>query len=58
LGVLADGDLLTLFVNGEQVGQVTDPTFADGAIALLAGTFDEPGVDVAFDNFALWELTE
>ena len=58
LGVLADGDLLTLFVNGLQVGQVNDGTFTEGAIALLAGTFDEPGADIAFDNFTFWELTE
>lgn len=58
LGVLADGEVITLFVNGEQVGQVTDGSFSEGGIALLAGTFDDPGVDVAFDNFALWEIAE
>lgn len=58
LGVLADGEDITLLINGEQVGTVTDASFAEGGIALLVGTFDDPGVDVAFDNFALWEIRE
>lgn len=58
LGVLAEGDTLTLFVNGAQLGQVTDDAFSEGGFALLTGTFDEPSVNVAFDNFAVYAAGE
>lgn len=58
LGVLADGETITLLVNGVQLGQITDDSFSAGGFALLTGTFDDPGVDVAFDNFALYAASE
>jgi hypothetical protein len=47
------GDALTFFVNGRQVAQVNDSDFPSGDVGILAGTFDEPGVDVIFDNFVV-----
>ena len=45
------GKKLTLFVNGEQIATATDADFTGGDIGLIAGTFEEPGVDIQFDNF-------
>jgi hypothetical protein len=45
------GNTLTFYVNGFQVASVQDSTLKAGDVGLLAGTFDEPGVDVIFDNF-------
>ena len=45
------GESLTFFVNGLQVAQAKDATLKSGDVGLLAGTFDQPGVDVIFDNF-------
>lgn len=45
------GKKLTLFVNGEEVANATDSDFTSGDIGLIAGTFEEPGVDIKFDNF-------
>jgi hypothetical protein len=45
----ARGDLLTAYINGEQVAQVRDSDIAGGGYALLAG----PGVAVRFDNLRL-----
>jgi hypothetical protein len=45
------GDLLTFYVNGFQVASVQDSTLKAGDVGLLAGTFDQPGVDIIFDNF-------
>ena len=56
VAVLAEGDHITLLVNGEALAEVDDSTFVEGAIALAAGSFDEYEVDIAFDNFALWQL--
>jgi hypothetical protein len=45
------GSTLSFYVNGFLVSQVNDTTLADGEVGVLAGTFDQPGVDMVFDNF-------
>jgi len=45
------GDTLTFYVNGFQVASVQNSTLKAGDVGLLAGTFDQSGVDVIFDNF-------
>jgi hypothetical protein len=50
-----NGSDLTAFVNGIQVAHVQDTRLTHGDVGLLAGTFDQPGVDVVFDNFAALE---
>jgi len=44
---------LTLSVNETQIATVQDDDFSSGDIGLIAGTFDEPGTDVLFDNFVV-----
>lgn len=45
------GSTLTFYVNGFKVTEAQDASLTSGDIGLLAGTFNEPGVDVIFDNF-------
>ena len=45
------GDTLTFYVNGFPISQVNDATLTSGEVGLLAGTFDEGGVDIIFDQF-------
>lgn len=45
------GKELTLTVNGQTLAQASDDSFADGDVGLMAGSYVEPGVQVAFDNF-------
>ena len=47
------GSTLTFTINGTQVGQVQDTTFTNGDVGLMAGTFDQPGTDMLFDNFVV-----
>ncbi len=47
------GDRLTLIVNGKKVLTVHDSTFTDGDVGLIAGTYDEPGTDILFDNLVV-----
>jgi hypothetical protein len=47
------GDQYTLLVNGEEIDSVTSDAFTDGDVGLLAGTFDEGGVEVLFDDFSV-----
>jgi hypothetical protein len=49
------GDSLVLFVNGQQVFEGQDARLASGDVGLIAGTFDEPGTDIRFDDFAVYE---
>jgi hypothetical protein len=53
LSVVCDGDYLGLWVNDEFVAEAFDDTLGEGDIGLTAGTFDEPGVQVAFDDLVV-----
>lgn len=46
-----NGPNLTLAVNGSVVHQVQDSAFPSGEVGLLAGAYEEPGVEILFDNF-------
>ncbi len=48
------GDHLALYVNGELVADVRDGAFASGDVGLIAGTFDEGGVEIHFDDFFVY----
>jgi hypothetical protein len=50
LRVVARGSLITCYVNGTQVGQLSDTRFAGGQVGLFAGM---PGIDVAYTNFSV-----
>jgi hypothetical protein len=55
LTATCDGDRLALEVNGVQVGAFTDGELRRGDIGLIAGTFDEGGVRIHFDNVVVRE---
>jgi len=45
------GNAFKLYANGNLVAQTTDSTFTSGGdVGLMAGSFDQGGVDVLFDN--------
>ena len=45
------GNALTLFANGQPVDYREDDSFDKGDVGLIAGTFDEGGVVIEFDDF-------
>ena len=45
------GPSLTAYVNGQVLAATADPDLPDGDVGLLAGSFTEAGVDMAFDHF-------
>lgn len=49
------GSTLTLYVNGEFVGETVDTSIGSGDVGLYAGTFSVPGTDMLFDNFVVRE---
>jgi hypothetical protein len=44
------GNTLALFVNGQQLAEVSDSDFTSGDIGLIASTYETPGTDILFDN--------
>lgn len=48
-----NGNTLIFFVNGTPVAKAEDADLTEGDVGLLAGTFNQPGVDVIFDNFVV-----
>ena len=49
------GNVLTLYVNGQQVDQQTDSDYSTGNVGLIAGTYDTAGTDILFDNFFVYQ---
>lgn len=55
LRVDAVGSTIRVYVNGQLLASVTDASFRQGDIALVAGTGDTPGTHAAFDNLQVSE---
>lgn len=53
LRLIANGQIFSLFVNGELLAIVPDNTFRRGDIKLVVGSFSEPDVHIAFDNLTI-----
>jgi hypothetical protein len=49
------GNSLALAVNGSPVDAQQDKSYDNGDVGLIAGTFDELGVRIAFDDFKVWQ---
>lgn len=53
LGVVAQGDVLTFFLNGQRVDQVNNSTYTSGQIALLCFAINNP-TEIVFSHARLW----
>ena len=49
------GSTLTLYANGTMIDQQTDSSYKEGNVGLIAGTYDEGGTDILFDNFIVYQ---
>jgi len=58
LRVKAEGGNMIFFVNGQEVGRVTDDAFRHGDIGLMVETLGLGGVEVQFDNFTVTPLEQ
>lgn len=54
ISLVADGPNFSFYVNYRHLADVTDSSFGEGGIGLLAGAFDEAGVRIHFDNLEVW----
>ena len=55
LNASCDGAQLMVGINGEVLAQATDTDFATGYVGLTAGTWENGGLVVSFDNFEVIE---
>ena len=46
---------LTFYINGTKVLEGHDSSFTSGDVGLIAGTYEETGVDIFFDNFIVYK---
>jgi hypothetical protein len=53
LRAVCRGSALMFYVNDSPVALATDSSYAQGDVGMLAGSFDEGGVDILFDNFVV-----
>jgi hypothetical protein len=56
LGVWAQGNRITLYLNGNQVGEVHDTTHAGGMFGVLVGAVSTPNFTARVDEIAYWTL--
>jgi len=56
MGLMARGDMLYAVVNGEVVGEASDNDYTYGGFGLYASAETTPGLEVVFDDFALWRV--
>ncbi len=47
------GERLTLFANGQIIHEVQSALLRSGDVGLFAGTYDQAGTDIRFDNFSV-----
>jgi hypothetical protein len=57
LGLDCANGSLVLYVNGEQIDSVSDPTYTNGSVGLFAASDDQAGgASVIFDDFVMTKL--
>ncbi|MFQ5856087.1 MAG: hypothetical protein ACE5LU_10630, partial [Anaerolineae bacterium] len=59
LRVVVQGSEINLYINGVLQATVTDGTFSDGQLALIATNLaDTEGADIYFDNLTVYRVGE
>lgn len=53
LGAQCGRDELILVLNGQVLARAVDQDYLPGSVGMMAGTFDNPGIKVAFDNLKI-----
>jgi hypothetical protein len=53
LAVVADGSTTTLYINQQNITSITDTTYSQGQIAVVAEEINNP-TEVAFTNAKVW----
>ena len=54
VGLLAEGDQISLLVNGQVLATAADDSVQGDEVGLMASSFSEAGIEVAFEDFMYW----
>lgn len=54
LSAVCQGDQIELMVNGSLISRVIDSDFQKGNVGLIAGAFEQGGVEIHFDDLSVW----
>lgn len=57
MGMERWNDVVSLYVNGTLIDQVTLSTFAEGRVAIGGAAYEDPNVTVCLDNLRVWKPT-
>ncbi len=55
LAIVADGSMLSLYMNHQKIGSIGDSTYTHGSIGLIASAVDNP-TEVAYSNVKVWKV--
>lgn len=55
LGIVTNGNQISLYVNQKKAFQVSDPTYATGQIGFVA-SYGSSNTDVSYNNVKVWQL--
>jgi len=58
IGVMAKGNSVVVYFDGEEIGSFSDSTHRRGDIAIYAAGYGVDVFEIAFDNLEVWELRE
>lgn len=56
LGLMADGDQISLYANGEPLTEISDRSYADGAFGVFISSANTENFKVMVNEVAYWEL--
>jgi len=58
VGVMADGEVLSLYINGFKINEINDTTFKEGTFGINSAAAETEGFTVYITEAKLWELPE
>lgn len=58
IGVMAKGNSVVVYYDGEEIGSFSDSTHRRGDIAIYAAGYGVDVFEIAFDNLEVWEVSE
>jgi hypothetical protein len=56
IGLMANGDMLSMYANGKLLGEYQDDTHPEGRFGVFVGSVNTPDVTVLVDEIAYWDI--
>jgi hypothetical protein len=56
IGILAQGEVLKIFINGAMIAEFTDSTYSKGNFGLMVRSADTSNLEIMVDQLATWNV--